>query len=156
MAELIDPVLSIETIEGDPRHRRATVRFSLGLASDDELVGQEIEEFVRLHAVDEHDAVARPNMRPIAEHRTTSTARPGRHVRIVEFVLARSDLDVQEDWWSSGPGGETRPIAEWPDHVAADVALSRSGEVVTSATTPTVTGSWGVLADDVTPDAPHG
>lgn len=155
MATLFEPSLTIESIEGDPRRRRATVRFELGLGPDDDLVGQEIEELVRLHAVDEHDAVARPDMRPIAERRTTSPGSPGRHARTVEFVVDRADLDVQEDWWSSGPGGETRPIAEWPDHVAADVTISVGGQIVISITSPTVTGSWGVLAHDQTRDAGH-
>lgn len=154
MAALLDPVLSIEAIEGDPRRRLATVRFALELDPDDHLVGQEVEELVRLHAVDEHDAAVRPDTRPIAEERTSYAGRPGRDRRVVEFVVDRSDLDVQQDWWSSGPGGETRPIAEWPDHVAADIVLSRSGRVVATVTTPTVTGSWGVLAEDRSPDDP--
>lgn len=152
MAALHDPVLSIDAIEGDPRRRLVTVRFALELDTDDHLVDHEIEQLVRLHAVDEHDAAVRPDTRPIAEHRTTFVGRAGRDDREVDFAVDRADLDVQQDWWSSGPGGETRPIAEWPDHIAADVVLSRLGRVVATVTSPTVTGSWGVLAQESAAD----
>lgn len=147
VAELRDPVLTIGQVEGDDRHRLAIVTYTLELEPSDHLVDRPVDERVRLHAVDEHDAAVRPESRPIAVRHHSYPGRAGSTARRVEMVVTRDALDVQRDWWSSGPGGETRPIAEWPDHIAADVVLSRCGRVVASVTTPTVTGSWGLLAN---------
>ncbi|MEL6890930.1 MAG: hypothetical protein AAFP84_05000 [Actinomycetota bacterium] len=148
MTSVRDPVLTIGRLDDDEQHRRATISYALELETDGRLAGHHIDELVRLHAVDEHDAAVHPDSRPIAEHHDSYAPAVGTNERAVELVVERDQLDVQRDWWSSGPGGETRPIAEWPDHVAADIVLSRSGRVVATAMTPTVTGSWGILADD--------
>ena len=100
---------------------------------------------VTVHAVDEHDSAVPPDPRPFVETHGSFTAAPAD--RAVEFLVDASVLDVQPDWEARTPDGETRPIAEWSDHVAADITLSTSGRVVATATTPTVTGSWGALGE---------
>lgn len=147
MADIRDPVLTIGPVEGDDRYRLAVVTYTLALEPGGRLVDRPVDERVSLHAVDEHDAAVRPDSRPFAERLHAYPGRPGSTERRVEIVVAREALDVQQDWWSSGPGGETQPIAEWPDHIAADIVLSRDSRVIAAVTTPTVTGSWGLLAN---------
>lgn len=150
MSAVLDATLTITAVPGHPQQRLATTTYVLEFADDDVLLGRAVDEVVRLHAVDEHDATVLPDTSPIVERRSTSVAAAGRTQRSVEIVVDRLALDVQQDWWSSGPAGETRPIMEWPDHVAADVVVTRGDDVVATATTPTVSGSWGVLGDDGT------
>lgn len=77
----------------------------------------------------------------------TVRAGVGTHAQVSEAVVDRVDLDVEQDDWRSTPGGDV-PIAEWLDHLIAEIALSDGSSVVASATTPVVTGSWGPLGSD--------
>jgi hypothetical protein len=62
-------------------------------------------------------------------------------------VVNEVDLDVEEDLWRSTPGGN-QPIAEWLDHLVADISLADGDDVVSEGTSPVVTGSWGPLGSD--------
>lgn len=141
-------VLSIGEVEGHPGERSLHVVYHLSCAPSDPAVGRTLVESVVVHAVDEHDAPALPRRVPIAEVRAAVTISAGTEHRSVRTIVQRTDLDVEQDWWSSSQSGEPNPIAEWLDHIAADVALHDEGELVAQATTPTVTGSWGALGPD--------
>jgi hypothetical protein len=147
MSTFFDPTLTVEPVADHDAQRRLRVVYELDLKPGDRLIGQTIGEHVVVHAVDEHDAAAFPAREPVAEQHATFVGATGLQRREVEFTVHRSALDVQQDWWSSGPAGEVRPIAEWPDHIAADIHLSLSGHVVAETTTRTVTGSWGALGE---------
>ena len=146
MATIREPLLAVGKVTGHPSRRSVTVTYALDLDTDDHLLGHDIIERVVVHAIDEHDAAVRPDRRPVAERTATFEGRAGAQRRTADFIVEQTALDVQQDWWSSGPGGEIRPIAEWPDHIIADISLSTSGRVVAQVQTPTVTGSWGPLA----------
>ena len=148
MVELRDPVLAVEPVEGHPGRRRLRVSYTIHLDPDDRLRAHEIGERISVHAVDEHDAAVRPTRSPIVESTDAFTTDDGTIRRERDWVCRRVDLDVQQDWWSSGPGGDPVPIAEWQDHIAADISLSTSGRVVAQAQTPVVSGSWGAIGDD--------
>lgn len=147
MATIREPVLSVQHVAGHEAQRCVRVEYDLVCEPADHLVDQEIIERILVHAVDEHDAAVRPNPDPIAQRKETFVGNAGTEHRSVEFIVHRSDLDVQRDWLSTDADGELRPIAEWSDHIAADVKLTAFGRIVNEATTPIVTGSWGPLSD---------
>ena len=60
----------------------------------------------------------------------------------------RIDLDVEQDWWRTDHGGGIEPIAEFPDHLVADVTLRIGNNAAATAVTPVLTGSWGALGSD--------
>ena len=66
-----------------------------------------------------------------------------------EQVVPRADLDVEQDWWRTGQGGEVEPIGEFVDHIHAVITIrDEVGRLLVQAETPTVTASWGALGDD--------
>ena len=123
-----------------------TVTYELDVGPADLSAGRELVERVVVHAVDEHDAAVRPSGAPVLDVSEALALSAGRHRRVVERAVRRIDLDVEQDWWSSGQGGETIPIAEWADHLAAEVSILVDGRAVAVVGTPTVTGSWGPVA----------
>ena len=145
MVEIRDPEIQVDPVPGHPGQCLLRGSYDLACQPGDAADGQTLVERWTLRAVDEHDAPVIPTGRPITEVETSIRPAAGTEHRVVEHVVRRVDLDVQQDWWASGPGGETEPIAEWPDHVAADIELLVSDEVIATATTPTITGSWGAL-----------
>lgn len=147
MANIREPVLSVESVPEHASRREVRVVYELVLEPENHLVGREVEERIAVHAVDEHDAAVRPQRDPIVVWTSSFTGVAGVDRREASEIVEQTALDVVKDWWSSGPGGEVRPIAEWSDHIAADISLSTNGRVVASVTTPTVTGSWGPLGD---------
>ncbi len=148
MVELRDPELTVETVDEHPGQRRVRVRYALVCEPGDRIVDREIGERISVHAIDEHDAAVRPTREPIVESTDVFTAGEGTTPRDIDWVCRRVDLDVQQDWWSSSPGGDPIPIAEWRDHIVADVTLSMSGRVVAQVRTPVVTGSWGAIGHE--------
>lgn len=142
-----NPQIRIEPVGDGSARRRVVVTYGVDVDVADVVVDHDFAEHITVHAVDEHDAPARPDPQPVAERSDTMTCQLGTTERRVEFVVHRTSLDVSQDWWSSGSGGEVQPIAEWLDHLAADITLSSSGICVAQATTPTVTGSWGALGE---------
>lgn len=115
---------------------------------DDPAVGSTMVEHVVIHAVGEHGTATQPRRTPILDSEETLIATPGTNRRTLEHVVHRVDLDVQQDSWSTDHGGGIIPMAEWVDHIAADIRLDVAGAVAAETTTPTVTGSWGALGHD--------
>lgn len=122
--------------------------YDVGCGAADPVAGHPVTEHIAIHAVDEHDAAVRPRSTAILERDDTYVVTAGTHPRSVEAVVNRVDLDVEQDWWEADQGGDPVPIAEWLDHVVADIRLEFVGGAVVTATTPTVTGSWGALGHD--------
>lgn len=114
----------------------------------DPAAGGTVVARVVVHAVDDHDAAVGPRRTPILESRETFVPAIGVKRRRLEQIVDRVDLDVEQDWWSSSQSGEPDAIAEWLDHIVAEIHLELAGEEVAEATTPPVTGSWGALGRD--------
>ena len=148
MATIANPSLSVVTVAGHPGQRRLRVVYDVGCDPADPAAGHPVAEHIAIHAVDEHDAAVRPRPTAILEIDGTFVVAAGTHQRSVEHVVNRVDLDVEQDWWAADQGGEPVPIAEWLDHVAADIRLEFGGGAIAVVTTPTVTGSWGALGHD--------
>jgi len=110
-----------------------------------------------VHGIELGDAPVAASVAPFAVSESTFLIQAGTWRRTFEQTVRRSELDVEQDWWSSGNGGETQPIAEWIDHLAADIDLRFAGRLIDQGTTPIVTGSWGRLAraDEIRPDLIH-
>ncbi len=148
MAAIHNPRLEIIPVEGHPGKRVLRVEYDLICADDEVVVGAEIDESVQVHGVDLHDALLPADSRPLITQQASFTAARGTCHRIVEQPVHRSSLDVEQDWWNTGLGGETQPLAEWIDHLVAEIQLSVDGKDLGKATTPVVTGSWGALGAD--------
>ncbi len=146
MTSIVDPRLDIRDVPEDVGRCMVTVTYELDISPADLSGGQEFVTRVVVHSVDEHDAAVRPSGVPVLDVSEELVTTAGRHRRVVERAVRRIDLDVEQDWWSSGQGGETIPIAEWADHLAAEVSILVDGRVVAMVGTPTVTGSWGPAA----------
>ena len=140
--------LTVVAVAGHPGQRRLRVVYDVGCGPADPAAGHPVAEHIAIHAVDEHDAAVRPRPTAILEISDTFVAAVGTHQRSVEHVVNRVDLDVEQDWWAADHGGEPVPIAEWLDHVAADIRLEFGGGAIVTVTTPIVTGSWGALGHD--------
>jgi hypothetical protein len=139
--------LTVDVSERGPGVRRIRVAYDVEWGPTDAATDV-LVEVVSVHAVDEHDAPARPNDAPvIVFHRTV---RPGSRTERREFegFVHRTELDVEQDWWSTDESGATVPIAEWVDHVVADISFHEPGTAVAEARTPVVSGSWGALGAD--------
>ncbi len=115
---------------------------------NDPAVGSTMVEHVVIHAVGEHPTEAQPRRTPILDSEETLIATAGTNRRTLEHIVNRVALDVQQDLWSSDHGGGIVPMAEWLDHIEADIRLDVAGDVAVETTTPTVTGSWGALGHD--------
>jgi hypothetical protein len=148
MPEITDPALAIELIEGHPGKRRVRVSYRLVTDAADPAAGRSLRQRIELHAVDEHDAAIPPSRRPVTIIEDTVPADAGTRSRIAEWIVDRVELDVEQDLWRTMPDGHQEPIAEWLDHLVAEVTLSDGEILVALATTPEVTGSWGALGSD--------
>ena len=146
MTRILNQRLEIDELPADAGRCLVRVAYEVEVAAGDPAAERAVDERIVLRAVDEHDAAVRPTPEPVVETNDTFTAAVGRTMRRVERPVRRIDLDVEQDWWSSGSGGETIPIAEWPDHLAADITLAIDDRSIAHVTTPTVTGSWGASA----------
>lgn len=140
--------LEIVPVENHAGQRAVRVSYDLITGPDDDLVGAEIIETIRIRGRDLHDAPVDANNEPLATGKDAFTVIEGVHTRTFERTVDRVALDVEQDWWSTGLGGETQPIAEWVDHVVAEIELTHFEQLVVQATTPVVTGSWGALGTD--------
>ncbi len=143
MPSISNTSLSVVAVDGHPGQRRVRVAYDLEGESAEVLV-----ERVSVHAVDEHDAPTEPRRPPVVVfHRVLAPgAASGR--REFEETVRRVDLDVEQDWWSTDESGATVPIAEWVDHLVADISLHEIGDAVVQTSTEVVTGSWGALGSD--------
>ncbi|MDH4074669.1 MAG: hypothetical protein OEY41_02880 [Acidimicrobiia bacterium] len=148
MPTIHDPVLSVIPVPGSPGLRLLRVEFVVACAPFDPAIGQRVAGRIVVRAVDEHDADVSPRTDPVVEMEDSFVMAEGRHHRRAERAVHRTDLDVAQDWWDTDQGGSTVPIAEWVDHIAAEVRLTYAGHVVAEGTSPVVTGSWGALGRD--------
>ena len=148
MATISNASLTVVTVAGHPGERRLHVVYDLGCDPSDPAAGHPVAEHIAIHAVDEHDAAVRPRETAILELDDTYVVATGTHQRSVEHVVHRVDLDVEQDWWEADQGGTPVPIAEWLDHIVADIGLQFADGAIAETTTPTVTGSWGALGSD--------
>jgi hypothetical protein len=148
MQTIADPTLTVHTVAGHPGQRRVRVDYDVVLDPTDPIIGTTIVERIVVRAVDEHDAATQPPTTPIVDAERTFVAASGIQHRTFEQILHRVDLDVVQDWWSADQGGEPKPIAEWLDHLAAEIGLHLADKLTSRATTPVVTGSWGALGHD--------
>lgn len=111
------------------------------------LTADELVESVTVRAADLGDAPVKPSDLRIELRRAPSPhGRPGHHR--FERQVARVELDVEQDWWRSGLGGEVEPLSEFVDHLVADITVRAVGPIVATAETSVVSGSWGALGSD--------
>jgi hypothetical protein len=148
MAAIHNAQLEIIPVEGHRGRRVVRVSYDLITSRGDDLVGLEVKETIQVHGLNMHDAPVEPNIEPVTTGEASLSVTEGSSNRSFERAVHRSVLDVEQDWWSTGLGGEVQAIAEWVDHLVADIRLTRNGETIDFATTPVVTGSWGALGSD--------
>lgn len=148
MAAIQRAELEVLRVEDDSAQRRLRVAYELALPAGDDLEGVEVAEEIVVHGISLADGLSRANSHPITIHHDTFVAARGGTARRFEKLVHRNDLDVEQDWWRAGQGGETEEIAEWIDHLVADIRLEHSGRIVDQVTTAVVSGSWGVLGED--------
>ncbi|NNF56274.1 MAG: hypothetical protein HKN03_17745 [Acidimicrobiales bacterium] len=115
---------------------------------EDLLEYHHVLERATVHGRDLHDAPTDAAVVPIAVLKGEWTAKAGVVHRQLDAIVDRIDLDVQQDWWRTDSGGGVEPIAEFTDHLQADIELSIEGDIVALATTPLLSGSWGALGAD--------
>jgi hypothetical protein len=147
MVTIVDPQLRVEPVEGHPGERRLVVTYSIQVPPFDPDLGATLREDVLVTARDEHDAPVFPSELEV-HLRGEVTAQPGVTPRTLTTDVHRADLDVEKDWWRINEGGGFEPIAEFVDHLVAQVTLRVDDLIVAMATSPTITGSWGALGDD--------
>lgn len=143
-----DPELRVEPVDGNPGERRLVVTYDLDIAPDDPAIGATLLEDVTVTARDVHDAPTFPSEFEVHLRGEITSASPGSRSRRLATDVHRADLDVEQDWWRINAGGAFEPIAEFLDHLIADVRLTVDDETVATAVTPTITGSWGALGTD--------
>jgi hypothetical protein len=143
-----EPSLTVHTVEARLGARLVRVAYDLSCAPTDAAQGRILVERVAVHAVDEHDGPVEPTRSPIVILHQTVILSVGTERRVLETNVQRTDLDVEQDWWSTDQSGQSIPIAEWVDHIVADISLHEMGEALEQTTTAVVTGSWGALGPD--------
>ncbi len=142
------PRLTVEAVAGHPGQRLIRVTYHILASADDEAVGRLADERIVVMGIDLNtDPIAATND-PIVTSVSTHLIGSGDHVRRFEQLVHRVLLDVEQDWWKSGSGGETIPIAEWIDHLVAYIQVEIDGDVIAETLTPVVSGSWGALGSD--------
>ena len=146
MVAISRPTLSVKDVPGHPGRRLVVVEYDL-VDSADEASEMDLTESVVVHAVDLGDAPVRPSDLRIELRRGPDDYANPRRRRFMRQV-ARVELDVEQDWWHTGLGGEIEPLSEFADHLIAEITVHEVGPVLASARTPMVTGSWGALGAD--------
>jgi len=147
MITIVDPLLRVEPLEGNPGERRLVVSYTIHVLPFDQDLGVTLREDVVVLARDEHDAPVLPSNLEV--HLCDEVvAQPGATPRELTTDVHRADLDVEQDWWRITEGGSFEPIAEFVDHLVARVTLRVDDLVVATAVSPTITGSWGALGED--------
>jgi hypothetical protein len=148
MALILHPTLESDHVHGHPGQRRLIVQYDLVLEPDDSALGHQLTEHVMVHAVDTGEAPTTPREGALLASETAFVGLQGRHRRTVEATLWRTELDVQEDWWRAGPDGSVEAVAEWVDHLTAEIRVLWSSEQIAGASSPILSGSWGALGRD--------
>jgi hypothetical protein len=148
MAVILHPTLEFDHVTEHPGRRRLIVQYDLLLEPGEPAVGHQLTERVVVRAVDVGDAPTAPRHAALLATEARFVGVQGLQRRTVEATLWRTDLDVHEDWWRAGADGAIEAIAEWVDHLCAEIAVSLSSELLVEATTPVLSGSWGALGRD--------
>ena len=148
MVTIHNQVLDVHPVDGHPGQRTVRIEYDIVASPDDPMVGAVVYERVQVHGVDLLDAPVPANSRPLVTHQESFTVEAGEHHRVVETIVHRTSLDVEQDWWNTGSGGETQPLAEWMDHIVAEIRLNGGLVDLDQASTPVFTGSWGALGHD--------
>lgn len=148
MVRIADPVLSVEPVAGHPGERRLVVTYTIEVPPGDPVIGGAIVEEATVRPLDVHDAPTAPMPLEVQmEHRMRVERAESLQRRLASDVH-RIDLDVEQDWWDTDQAGGFQPIAEFLDHLVAEVCLRVDDTVIATAETPVVTGSWGALGKD--------
>ncbi len=145
MVSIRNATFDVYLVPEHPGRRLLVVEFDLDMGPDEDQ--GELMEAVVVHAVDLGDAPVAPHDPLIELLRRPSVDGPPTRRRF-ERQVARVALDVEQDWWRSGQGGEVEPLSEFVDHLAAEITIREVGPVVATARTPLVSGSWGALGAD--------
>lgn len=83
--------------------RRACIRYTIIIAGSDQIAGRDLTEHIIIRAVDRHDAPVGPRLGPVVEISRRFTATAGTTERTWQGEIARTDLDVEKDWWAPRP-----------------------------------------------------
>jgi hypothetical protein len=148
MVAIRDAELRVEPVDGNPGERRLVVTYDLDIPPGDPAIGATLGEDITVTARDERDAPVFPSELEVRLRGELAAASAGSHSRRLATDVHRVDLDVVQDWWRITAGGAFEAIAEFQDHLVAEVRLTLGDETVGTATTPTITGSWGALGTD--------
>ncbi len=148
MVVIVDPQLHVEHVAGHPGERRLVVTYSIEVPARDPSIGRWVGEEATVHAADAHDAPVPPTDLAVKLEDRVVVEQSGRIPRRLATDVHRVDLDVEQDWWRTDHAGGIEPIAEFVDHLVADVVLRLGRDVVATAQTPMITGSWGALGKD--------
>jgi hypothetical protein len=149
MRTIQEPRLSVEQIPDHSGQRKVRVSYQLVTGGpDDSEFTPLVTERIVVHGIDFHDAPVEPTTTPLLVNESTYAATTGTIERVYEQTLNRDELDVERDWWSTDLDGSVQPIAEWVDHIVAEIHVAVDGRVIDEARTAVVTGSWGALGPD--------
>lgn len=148
MVTIVDPQLHVEHVGGHPGERRLVVSYGIASNADDSTIGATVREEAIVTARDEHDAPIFPSDLRVLLSSEVTVESAGVLERTLTTDVHRVDLDVEQDWWRTNDGGGFEPIAEFADHLVATITLTVGDELVASASTPTLSGSWGALGND--------
>lgn len=150
MPTIVEPTFRVDPVPGKAGRRRLVVSYVLEFDEGDLAaeIGSDTVERATVRDHDLHDAPTKTQPLAIVIERTGVVGEPGRYERELAVEVNRVDLDVQQDWWRTDHGGGVEPIVELADHLVAEITVAIDGETVAEATTPMVTGSWGVLGRD--------
>lgn len=144
---ILDPRLDVHVVPGSPGQRELVVSYMV-VWGDDVATGDEVaaRAVVSNAAVDD-EPVGADRLEVVLE-RSELVDRANDSKCELRRCLSRSNLDVVRDWWRTGHGGEVEPIAEFVDRIVAHISLRCDGELIASAASPVVAGSWGALGED--------
>lgn len=145
---IVNPRLRVEHVDRHPGERRICVSCEIETLPDDPTIGMALREEATVSARDERDAPVFPSDLKVYLRDDVTLEHHGLIERTLKTDVHRVDLDVEQDWWRINEGGGFEPIAEFVDHLVAEVRLTLGDEIVATAITPTVTGSWGALGAD--------
>lgn len=139
--------LAVEEVPGHPGRRLVRVDYDFAVDPRDSIVGHRADERVVIRGIELGGDPIAAAEEPIATLTASFIVAAGDQTRGVEQLVHRVFLDVEQDWWSTGNGGETIPIAEWADHLVALIQIEVDDAAITEALTPVLTGSWGALGE---------
>jgi hypothetical protein len=147
MVTITSAELHVEPVTGVAGDRRLVVAYTIRVPEGDPMIGTSLVEEAVVHARDVGGTPVAPTELEVRMEGAFAVE-AGEHGRALTTDVHRVDLDVERDWWRTDHAGGIEPIAEFVDHIVADVWLRSGDAVVATTTTPTLTGSWGALGDD--------